>query len=52
MIAALLIINCTLYVALLHAVYIPMLQGMGYQTSKLPQFVQRLVARRTGQFAQ
>ena len=51
-IAVLLAVNAVLYVALLHAVYLPMLQNMGYQTSKLPKFAQRVVAARTGQFAQ
>lgn len=51
-IAVLLAIHAVLYVALLHVVYLPMLQSMGYQTSKLPKFAQRVVAARTGQFAQ
>ncbi|KAL0033970.1 hypothetical protein WJX79_000296 [Trebouxia sp. C0005] len=44
-------VNCILYVCVMHAVYIPLLQGMGYRTSELPQFVQRIIARRSGQIA-
>ncbi|KAL0045230.1 hypothetical protein WJX82_001245 [Trebouxia sp. C0006] len=44
-------VNCILYVCVMHAVYIPLLQGMGYKTSELPQFVQRIIARRSGQIA-
>ena len=40
-----------LYVCLLHILYIPMLQFMGYQTSQLPAFVQRIMMRRQDQFA-
>lgn len=50
-IACLFMVNSVLYVCVMHAVYIPLLQGMGYKTSKLPQFVQRIIARRSGQIA-
>ncbi|KAL0039685.1 hypothetical protein WJX77_005104 [Trebouxia sp. C0004] len=44
-------VNCILYVCVMHAVYIPLLQGMGYKTSELPRFVRRIIARRSGQIA-
>lgn len=49
-IASAFLISSILYVCVMHVVYIPLLQSMGYQTSQLPNFVQRIMTRRQGQF--
>ena len=50
-VVGLLLINTVLYVFVIHAVYIPLLQHMGYETSQLPGFIQRLIGRRQSQVA-
>ncbi len=45
LICAVLVVNSIMQVALMHILYILLLQNMGYKTTQLPVFVQRLVGR-------